>query len=275
MIVIAHRGASGHAPEHTFAAWDLASQFGADYLEQDLQMTKDGVLVVMHDETLDRTIHKGGTPATGRVIDHTMAELREMEAGSWYGPGFAGQPVPTLAEVLKRYPDANFYIETKKPEEAPGMEEALLKMLGAYDLLDDAREKWRVLIQSFSEASLRKMRAAEPDLPYIQLLDRGWYEPSDLPRIAGYAVGIGLHHSDVDNALVEAAHAACLHVHPYTVDAADEMKRLMNLGVDGIFTNLPDRLLGLPPRDAKRGLARLEEAARANRLCREQTRQEI
>jgi glycerophosphoryl diester phosphodiesterase len=279
MIVIAHRGASGHAPEHTFASWDLAAEFGADYLEQDLQMTKDGVLVVMHDETLDRTVRKGGTPVTGRVIDHTLSELREMEAGSWYGQAFDGQPVPTLEEVLKRYPDANLYIETKKPEEAPGMEEALLAMLEQYGLTEPACTSWKVLIQSFSEASLRKMHAMNPRLPLIQLLERDFSasgSPAAYMRmISEYAIGIGPHCSNVDQTLIEAAHASCLHVHPYTVDDPAEMERLASIGTDGMFTNLPDRLLEMRPAGEPRGFAAVAAAAERHALCRGAKLQEI
>jgi glycerophosphoryl diester phosphodiesterase len=273
MIVIAHRGASGYAPEHTFASWDLAHTMGADYLEQDLQMTRDGVLIVMHDETLDRTARRNGVPCTGRVIDHTFAELADCEVGSWRSPEFAGQPIPTLEAVLKRYPDANFYIETKKPEEAPGMEEALLAVLEKDGLIGPARTEWRVLIQSFSEASLRKIHAADPGLPLIQLLHRKGETAGSIRRrlenISEYAVGIGPHFSDVNAALVDAAHRNCLAVHPYTIDDPAEMDRLDTIGVDGMFTNLPDRLLAKRPVGEPRGRDRLRAAAAASRRCRE------
>jgi glycerophosphoryl diester phosphodiesterase len=271
MIVIAHRGASGYAPEHTFASWDLAREMGADYLEQDLQMTSDGILVVLHDETLDRTARRDGRPCTGRVIDHTLAELRACEVGSWRDPRFASERIRTLEEVLKRYPDANFYIETKKPEEAPGMEEKLLALLAQEGLLEPARTEWRVLIQSFSEASLRKIHAMDPGLPLIQLLHERWTTSRSIQRrlaeISEYAVGIGPHQSDVNRELVEAAHARCLHVHPYTVDAAADMARLTEIGVDGMFTNLPDRLLATRPEDEPRGRAAAAGAAASHARC--------
>src|SRR3954467_15837271 len=92
-LIIAPRGASGHAPEHTFASYDLALKMGADYIERRLQMTSDGVLVVLHDETLDRT--RG---CTGPVKAHTLAEMRRCDAGSWFGPKYAGQRVLPLEE---------------------------------------------------------------------------------------------------------------------------------------------------------------------------------
>ena len=279
MIVIAHRGASGHAPEHTFASWDLALEMGADYLEQDLQMTKDGVLVVLHDETLDRTT--GGT-CTGRVIERTLAEVQACDVGSWFNaahpdrarPEYAGQRIPILDEVLARYAGrASFYIETKNPEEAPGMEEALLELLDRHDLRRAAAGEWRVLIQSFSEASLRKIHGLDPSLPLIQLVRARWATPrtirARLPAIREYAVGIGPSWRDVDARLVEAARAACLEVHPYTVNEPARMSRLTELGVTGMFTDVPDVLLGQRPADEPRGSTALRAAAERNRQCRQ------
>src|SRR5687768_14584053 len=123
MIVIGHRGASGYAPEHTFASYDRAFELGADYLEQDLQMTKDGVLVVMHDDTMERTT---AGACRARVIDMTLAEVQRCDVGTWFNTlrpeharaEFAAERVRTLDEVFERYAaHASFYIETKNPEE--------------------------------------------------------------------------------------------------------------------------------------------------------------
>jgi glycerophosphoryl diester phosphodiesterase len=278
MLVIAHRGASGYAPEHTFAAYDQALELGADYLEQDLQLTRDGVLVVLHDETLDRTT---GGQCRGRVIERTLEELRSCDVGSWFNeqhPGaaraeYVGQRIPTLEEVFRRYAGrASFYIETKKPEEAPGMEEALLDLLDRYDLRDPASAEWRVLIQSFSEASLRRIRDMDPSLPLIQLIGGRWATPASiaarLPEIATYAVGIGPSWKDVDAGVMAAARAACLEVHPYTVNERLQMERLTDLGVSGMFTDFADRLLALRPAGEARGRAATAAAAERNRACR-------
>lgn len=279
VLVIAHRGASGYAPEHTFAAWDLALAQGADYLEQDLQLTRDGVLVVMHDETLDRTARSGGRRCHGLVSDRTMEKLRGLEVGGWFNqerpaharPEFEGQPVPTLEAVLDRYAGrAAFYIETKQPDQAPGMEEELLRLLRQYHLVEPARDEWRVLVQSFSEASLRKLYALEPGLPLIQLLEQ--QEPQAvtlgrLPHIAEYAVGIGPHKSRTDATVLAAAHDLCMAVHPYTVNGPDEQASLLEAGVDGMFTDFPDRLLALRPHAEPRGKAAGAAAASARRRC--------
>lgn len=241
MIIIAHRGASGYAPEHTFAAWDLALEMGADYLEQDLQLTSDGELIVMHDPTLERT-----TSGTGQVMAHTLAQIQQLDAGSWFAPQFADERVPALREVFQRYDSrARYYIETKNPEDAPGMEEKLLALIGEFGLRAGAVENWQVLIQSFSRASLVKIRKLDAELPLIQLVEKELTSAemrAQLPDIHEYAVGIGPACTSVDDQLVEAAHDYGLVIHPYTVNEEPEMKRMIALGVDGMFTDHPDRL---------------------------------
>ena len=282
MIVIGHRGASGYAPEHTFASYDRALHLGADYLEQDLQMTSDGVLVVMHDETMERTTVGA---CTARVIDLPLQQVQAWDVGSWFNrtheqyarAEFAHERVPTLDAVLARYADrASFYIETKRPEDAPGMEEALLALLDKYELRGVAAGEWRVLIQSFSERSLRKIHALDPSLPLIQLLHAGWQRArpvhTRLREIAVYAVGIGPSRADLDDTAVQAARSLCLEVHPYTVNETAQMRHLTHMGVTGMFTDFPDRLLSLRPATEARGRGALRAAAAAQRECRDRVR---
>lgn len=254
MIVIAHRGASGYAPEHTFASWDLALEMGADYIEQDLQMTADGVLVVLHDDSLDRT---SPGHCCGHVRDRTFAEIADCDVGSWFNdryPGFArphyaDQRIPTLEQVFDRYRDrARFYIETKNPRAAPGMEAELLRLLRRFDLGPDRAEPGTVIIQSFSAASLRRLHRAEPRIPLVQLFGRPEFRLTirlRLGRVSRWAQGIGPAAADVDAKLVRAAHDRDLVVHPYTVNDEEEMRRLAETGVDGMFTDFPDRLVRL------------------------------
>lgn len=254
-IVIAHRGASGYAPEHTFAAYDLALEQGADYLEQDLQITADGELVVLHDDTLDRTTRGPADACSGPVSARTLDQVRRCDAGAWFNesrpdradPAFVGLTVPTLREVLDRYgTDVRYYIEIKSPEDAPGMEQALL------DVLDDAgvdaaggAGRPPVYVQSFSADSLRTVHALRPDIPLVQLVSVAGPTIDDtfLDATAEYAVGIGPSSARVDAAVVASSRERCLVVHPYTVDDPVEMTRLLDLGVDGMFTNTPDVLV--------------------------------
>ncbi|WP_228281662.1 glycerophosphodiester phosphodiesterase [Rubrobacter marinus] len=282
---IGHRGASGYAPEHTIAAYDLAKKMGADYVEQDLQLTRDGVLVSLHDETLDRTARPTAESApgdcTGPVREKTLAQIKTCDVGSWFNEAYpqyaseeyVGLRIPTLEEVFGRYrKSVNYYIETKSPEAAPGVEEELLRLMDEYGLTRPAAEKWQVLIQSFSPASLQKIHALDPSLPLIQLYAGAETSQTIQPRLdlaATYAVGIGPSKNDVDRPLVEAAHARCLDLHPYTVNETAEMEGLINLGVDGMFTNFPDRLEAVLGKDAAAGKTGASLASRANAACRE------
>ena len=254
---------------------------GADFIEQDLQRTADGTLVVLHDETLDRTCRG----VRGPVGSITLHELKRRDAGRWFNerypqrarPEYVGLTVPTLDEVFRRYGTrADYYIETKTPESAPGMEEQLVRLIAAYGLrgAEPARLRARdpapppehdsppahrspstresaprhagaVVIQSFSAASLRRIRALERTLPCVQLLDAGLASRdvrARLPAIAAYATGVGPDKGSVDEALIDAAHSLGLVVHAYTVDEPDEIRDLATLGIDGLFTNFPERL---------------------------------
>jgi glycerophosphoryl diester phosphodiesterase len=251
-IVIAHRGFSYAAPEHTFAAYDQAIEAGADYIEQDVQRTKDGVLVVLHDATVDRTLRGDPRSCSGAVGDHTLAELKSCSAGRWFIDTFptrargeyASLRVPTLLEILQRYRNsARFYIETKDPGKYPGIEREIVEMLRAEGLLTPIPDSApRVYIQSFSEASLREFKALEPLLPLIRLTPRVGSSTLTVmvDAIRDYAFGIGPHVDDVDDALVSAVHARCMVLHPYTAESLADVVSLVALGVDGLFTDRPD-----------------------------------
>ncbi len=256
-IVIAHRGASWDAPEHTFAAYGLAVAQGAEWIEQDLQMTRDGQLVVLHDDSLDRTARGPETDCRGLVRDKTLAQLANCEVGSWFNAeypdrakaGFAAERIPTLDAVLTRYAArARFYIETKNPADAPGMEDSLLALLRRHRLVGPGTREGRVIVQSFSPASLERLHALEPRLPLVQLWDDD-IAPDDLvpllDRVRGYAMGFGPARRLLSQRLVNAAHERGLDVHPYTVNAEAAMVYVLELGVDGMFTDRPDVLLRL------------------------------
>jgi glycerophosphoryl diester phosphodiesterase len=275
VLNIGHRGASAYAPEHTFAAYDLALEQGADYIEIDLQMTADGVLVALHDKTLNRTAEAPeGVPkryCRGLVSKKTLEQIKMCEVGSWFSPEYAGLQIPTLEEIFQRYrTSVNYYIETKNPDAAPGLEEELLRLLEEYNLIEPAAENWQVLIQSFSAESLLKLHELEPSLPLIQLYWAGTSKTiqRDLETVSTYAVGIGPYKRDVDAALVAAAHELCLAVHPYTVNTVEEMQDLISLGVDGIFTNNPDLLEAVLGDDALSGEVAAQQAAEAYQACR-------
>lgn len=268
--VIAHRGASGHAPESTLAAYELAHEWGVDYLELDAQLSADGEVVIFHDGTLERT-----SDGEGHIHDYTLAELKALDTGSWFHEAnpeyadtdFSGTQILTLNELFDHFGQTTrYYIETKSPDLNPGLEEALVERLEAYDMINEGR----VLVQSFDQQSLLKLQALNPNLPLIQLL---WYSPSeqnseqlvewqnttpgpseindaDFQAIAEYAAGIGTNaiyqgNEVIDAAFIRQAQANGLPVHVYTINEPDEMQRLMALGANGLFTDYPDRLLEL------------------------------
>jgi glycerophosphoryl diester phosphodiesterase len=193
------------------------------------------------------------------------------DVGSWFSAEYVGQQIPTLEEIFQRYgTSVNYYIETKNPEAAPGMEDDLLRLMEKYHLIEPAVDNWQVLIQSFSAESLMKIHEINPDLPLIQLYWAGTSKSiqRDLDAMSAYAVGIGPYKKDVDAALVEAAHQHCLAVHPYTVNTVEEMQDLISLGVDGMFTNNPDLLEAVLGDAALSGEAAAQQAADAYQECR-------
>lgn len=240
---IAHRGASAYAPEHTIAAYQLGQQMNGDYIEIDLQMTKDGHLVAMHDETVNRT-----TNGTGLVKEHTLEEIKKLNAGSFFNEkhpslakkDFEDAKVPTLEEIIETFGNgANYYIETKSPDEYAGMEEKLLEIIKHYEISDN------VIIQSFSEESLQKIHSSDVTLPLVQLLP---YKKAvqltelEIKKYKTYCIGLGMNYKYIDSAYVKRIKKHGLEVHPFTVDNEKDMKKLLLWGVDGMFTNDPDRL---------------------------------
>ncbi|KXY27011.1 glycerophosphodiester phosphodiesterase [Bacillus cereus] len=240
---IAHRGASAYAPEHTIAAYQLGQQMNGDYIEIDLQMTKDGHLVAMHDETVNRT-----TNGTGLVKEHTLEEIKKLNAGSFFNEkhpslakkDFEDAKVPTLEEIIETFGNgANYYIETKSPDEYAGMEEKLLEIIKHYEISDN------VIIQSFSEESLQKIHSLDVTLPLVQLLP---YKKAvqltelEIKKYKTYCIGLGMNYKYIDSAYVKRIKKHGLEVHPFTVDNEKDMKKLLLWGVDGMFTNDPDRL---------------------------------
>lgn len=256
--VIAHRGASAYGPEHTLAAYKQAMTMKADYVEFDLQMTKDGQLVAMHDETLARTTNaKELYPdrAPWRVKDFTLEEIKRLDAGSWFNKAYPdkakteyiGQQVPTLEEAIefvKQHGNGKvgLYMETKAPNVYPGMEEKVIETLKKTNVLDDKM----LFLESFSEDSLRKLKTLAPNVKLIQLYSGSMLAGKDVyqefKRISDYASGVGPSKELVVPKLMEAAHQNQLLVHPWTVNAEDDMVSLLSLGVDGEFTNNPDQL---------------------------------
>ncbi len=234
-LVIAHRGASGYAPENTLPAYELALDQCADMIEIDLHRTLDGAIVIAHDEQLS------GLSFRGEIADATLAEVRSLDAGG-------GERVPLLSEVLDRYGSRiPFNLELKRGtrETYPELERETLALVEARGLLE------RTLFSSFYDPVLEALRrhsvAARIGVLVSPRSARGWLERA---RAMG-AEAVHFFWRLATEQVVETAHAEGLAVHVYTVDRPDEMRTLIDRGVDGIFTNYPDRmraLIGESPR---------------------------
>jgi glycerophosphoryl diester phosphodiesterase len=260
MKVYAHRGASSHAPENTLAAFQLAQEMGADGIELDVQLTRDGAVVVIHDETVDRT-----TNGTGAVGDLTLADIAELgtSMGSviypfWVPPpspgmadlsgGLVNYPfevVPSLVDVFKLCEQNSMLIniELKNSVVAyPGLIESVDSLIDAWGFAD------RVIVSSFNHVSLRKVRELSTDIRTALLFSDGLDQPWVHAQSVG-ATAIHPHRGYVDMfpEVVAESHRHGIEVNVWTVDDPDDIKNMFILGVDGIFTNYPDRALALRP----------------------------
>jgi glycerophosphoryl diester phosphodiesterase len=272
--LIAHRGASWDAPEHTLAAYELALKQGVDFVEPDLQITKDGVLVCLHDMGLERTTDVEdvypercqmlGGKKTWPAAEFTLAEIEKLDAGSWKGSRFSAQRVPTFQQMIDLVKGkAGIIPETKAPEvygrRGMSMEKALLQVLAANGLdRPGADPNTPVVIQSFSAASLKCLRGEHGcKLPLVFLADEQDLTAEGLRAVRQFADGVAPNKDDVlaREALVQDAHDLGMSVTVWTFrpgrngkfeNVRDEMRYfLRDLKVDALFTDSPDQF----PRD--------------------------
>jgi glycerophosphoryl diester phosphodiesterase len=232
VLAIAHRGASGYAPENTLAAFRRATALGVTFIETDLHLTRDAHFVALHDETVDRT-----TTGQGAVQSMTLAEVRRLDAGSWFGSEYMGERVPTLPEILEfaRKHDVVFYLELK-PNGFWGGEHALISALR------EAQQIARVVIISFDPGILEGLRRLEPTLMTGLLFD------NQIEDVLAKTTDIGARQVAVRGNLVtpnflHEAHKRDLQVVCWTINNPAHMRLLASAGVDGIMSDYPDRLL--------------------------------
>lgn len=230
-LIIGHRGAAALAPENTLAAFRAAAALPVDGVEFDVQRSADGHLVVFHDDTLERT-----STGQGTIGEHTLAALREMDAGSWFDPAFTGEPIPTLDEVFAFLAgtDLLLFIELKAPSLYPGIERQVIDRVVQMGLAD------RVQIRSFEHDALHRCYAIAPDIPISELWPHKLPDDDEtfFPTVNAYgpvctAEGIARLHDRGQK------------VTAWTVDDLDAARQLIAAGIDGITTNAPDRLLAL------------------------------
>jgi glycerophosphoryl diester phosphodiesterase len=232
---VAHRGYSAIAPENTLPALAAAVLTGATYVEFDVRTTADGVPVVIHDRTVDRT-----TDGSGHIWDLSFDEVRELDAGSWFSPAYAGVRVPSLAEVLELFPDADaaLLLEIKPPADLEQVK-VILTMVAERGLLD------RTVVQSFDPQIMRLVREAAPDVRRGLLRLR--YEADTVPLAAELdVVCCNPTVSDVlgDPETTAELIAAGIEVMPWTANDIGQWPALVEAGVAGLITDRAGELTG-------------------------------
>ena len=232
--VIGHRGAMGHCPENTFVSFERALELGADWIELDVHLTRDGALAVIHDETVDRT-----TDGHGLVNEHTLAELKKLDAGAWFGREYAGQRIPSLDEVLvwarERHTVVDIEIKNA-PSFYEGIEEAVVESLDRSGMAE------QVIVISFDHRSVQRVKALDSRVVTGVLYAA---RPTDAGvglAAAAQADAVLPHWAYVTPEDVRVAHEAGLAVAPWATSDPEVLRSLITAGVDAIGTNHPDIL---------------------------------
>jgi glycerophosphoryl diester phosphodiesterase len=239
--VIAHRGFSGVAPENSLAAIRKAIDLGADMVEIDVLLSRDGHVVVIHDETVDRT-----TDGRGKVASLDLEELRRLDAGSWFSKAFAGEKIPTLAEVLdlvrgRILLNVEIKTEAVTPEAEGGISDKVLRLIAEREMGE------QVILSSFDPEALRQARRLDSAIRTASLYDKDLHRgmgPVEVMAAVG-SNGFNLSARQLSDEVLRACHGQRRPVAVYTVDDKKKMERLIAAGVDAIFTNRPDRMLEL------------------------------
>jgi glycerophosphoryl diester phosphodiesterase len=275
--LVAHRGASAYAPENTVPAFRLAADQGSTFVEFDLRLTKDRQLVCLHDDSLERTTdvedvfpdRSHGVPGAGGqtarrwlLSDFTLAELRKLDAGAWFGAAFRGTRIPTFAETIDALRGrSGLFIELKSPEKYEGIERMVLAELAAKGLdRPGADPRTPVLIQTFTASSLEVLTKLGTTLPRHFLVSAKeappWLTPEGLGRVKAFASGLSPEKTVVRDQGEGIARARTLGllITPYTFrasavtgfpDVRAEMAHYLDtLGVDGVITDNPDQMPG-------------------------------
>jgi glycerophosphoryl diester phosphodiesterase len=242
-LVIGHRGAMGYAPENTLFSFEEAIRRSADLIELDVQLTNDGEVIVMHDTSVDRT-----TDGTGFVRDLPAKRIQSFDAGIWFGPDYAGQYVPSLAQVIERFRGRKtarghligLIIELKTVRGSGGsLADAVVALLAREDFVE------RCCIVSFDAVALQEVRSAHKTLPVGLLFSEETEEGRITQAKAIGAQAIFPRKTWITARGVASAHKTGLSVWTWTANTKNEMKRMITCGVDAIATNFPDRLRSL------------------------------
>ena len=236
VMVVAHRGFSGAAPENTLAAFRKAIEIGSDMIELDIHLSKDGKIVVIHDETLERT-----TDGRGKVAGHTLKDLKKLDAGSHFGAGFFGERIPTLQEVLDLAKGRVLVnIEIKNPTHGLYLITELADQ--ALEAVEKAGMLNWVIFSSFNPASLAWVQNKEPRARVAFLYHREWNTLSEVTKGKDWQV-LNLRNIHLNRGKIVRIRKEGIKVNVYTVNTEEELEQFVKWGLDGIITNYPDRLI--------------------------------
>ena len=236
-IVVGHRGAPTLAPENTIPSFKRAVELGVDFVELDVRATKDGALVVVHDETVDRT-----TNGSGRVAEMTLGEVKELDAGSWFSEEYAGVEVPTLDEVLSELGDSVGYVVELK---VGGVEDGVVRLAREHSLVD------RVVVHSSLWSSVARVRRLEPRL--AAMVDVPEPSPSTPGEALAHLANLAsVHVSKLEEWFVDLCRRRGLLVNAWPVNAAEEFERCVACGVAFVTTDRPQLIVELAERSARR-----------------------
>lgn len=255
MKIYGHRGASGHAPENTMPAFQLAAEMGAQGIELDVQLTKDHELVIFHDGIMKRTarwkqdvyeganqIGKAGEAVEGWVKDYTLAQVQSMEVGSWMDEKWSGTPIPTMEEVYQwmqtNKMEVNIEIKVSSADDSQELTEKTLAMAAAYGVTD------RLLISSFCHPALVTSHECQPEIPTGILYSELFYHPEAYAKVVG-AQALHPHFIHITPEDVQNSHHEGVLVNVWTPNSQEELQACIAMQVDGIITNYPDRALAL------------------------------
>lgn len=234
--VFAHRGYSAVAPENSMLAFLWAIRVGADGIELDVQLTKDGEVVVIHDETVDRT-----TNGTGWVKDFTLSEITQLDNGSWFSTEYKDQRVPTLRQVLELVQGSKLELNIELKNSVvdyPDLEQKVIALVEEYDMEE------QVIFSTFHLESVHRLHRLRPGYHIAALYNIHVDTPWKYAELLGIN-GIHPHYSLVTDDLVKESSQRGITVRPYTVDDPIEMERLFRAGVDAIITNVPPKCISL------------------------------
>lgn len=234
MKIIAHRGASGLAPENTIAAMELAIKQGCHGIETDLQLTKDGEVVVFHDWSVERT-----TNGLGEIKDLTLSQILELDAGSWFSEEFKGEKIPTLVDLLNIVPKGlllNLEIKSQSHDDR-GIEEKVVRILEKYNRIEN------IIISSFNHMCLERVQKINKQIKLGILYEAHFIDPLNFIKsnqLDIYSIHSCSHYTNKD--LIQTAHDNNMKVYSWTVNDIKIAERLEEYQIDGIITNYPNLL---------------------------------